>query len=455
MSLSVVVLAAGRGVRMHSDLPKVLHPIAGQPMLERIVNKVGQLEHAQTIIVYGDKVDLLKKALSSSLGLTWVEQAEQLGTGHAVLQALPEIASVEKVLILYGDVPLISVETLKNFIHQIPSGAVGLLTVTLADPTGFGRIVRDTAGSFIRIAEEKDATVDEKRINEVNAGIYVIPKNCLEQWLPKIEPRNAQGEYYLPDILPLCQSEGVSIVTIPVTSEWEVIGVNDKIQLAAVERYFQETEAKRLMRAGVSLADPNRFDLRGEVTIGKDVSIDINVILEGQVKLGNKVKLGPNVLIKNSVLADNVEVFANSVIEGSSIAEGATVGPFGRVRPGTEVGKGAKIGNFVEIKNAVIGDFSKINHLSYVGDAFVGESVNIGAGTITCNFDGKKKHKTVIGKGAFIGSNTQLIAPVSVGENATVGAGTTVTKNVPDNSLVHHRFELRCIENWANKIKEE
>jgi len=454
MSLSVVVLAAGQGVRMHSDLPKVLHSIGGRSILERIIQKVSQIEHEQAIIVFGYKGELLKEALAAYPQLLWAEQAERLGTGHATLQALNVMASVDSVLILNGDIPFVSTGTLNRLIHETPEDAIGLIAATVADPKGLGRIVRDATGNFIEIVEEKDATLDQKKIVEINAGIYLVPKKYLDKWLPEIKSHNAQNEYYLPDILPFAKSAGVSIITVSAASEGEVMGVNDKMQLATLERHFQATEAKRLMEQGVTLADPARFDLRGDLIVGKDVCIDINVILEGEVTLGNNVQLGPNVFIKDAVLGNDVQILANSVIEGATLGDGAVVGPFARVRPGTVLGPAAKIGNFVEIKNATIGDLSKINHLSYIGDATIGESVNIGAGTITCNFDGKKKHRTLIEKGASIGAHTQLIAPVSVGENATVGAGTTVTRDVPANALVHNRFELRCIDNWV-KIKEE
>jgi bifunctional UDP-N-acetylglucosamine pyrophosphorylase/glucosamine-1-phosphate N-acetyltransferase len=454
MNLSVIILAAGRGVRMRSTLPKVLHPIAGMPILERIVLKVSQLNPKQVIVVHGEQGAELREGLREYQKLDWVHQAEPLGTGHAALQALPHLVAVDRILILYGDTPLITQETLSKLLETTPTNTLGLITVSVESPTGFGRIVRDANGKLVRIVEEKDATHEEKKIKEINAGFFVVPKSHLEKWLPKLTTKNNQQEYCLPDIITMANEDGVPIVSVSPQAEWEVVGVNDKIQLAQLERRYQLTEAEKLMQQGVMMLDPTRFDLRGTLMVGKDVVIDINVIIEGNVTLGDGVKLGPNVYLKDIVIAAGTEILANSVIEGANIGAECRIGPFARIRPGTVLDDDVHIGNFVEIKNSAIGNKSKANHLSYIGDATLGDSVNVGAGTITCNYDGKKKHKTVIGDHVFIGSNTQLIAPVTIGRGATIGAGTTVSRDVPAEALVHNRLERKIIPNWKITDKE-
>ena len=454
MSLAVVILAAGQGTRMYSDLPKVLHPIGGKPLLGHLIETVSQINPEQLIIVHGYQGEQLQAAFSENTAITWVEQREQRGTGHAVLQVLPFLSAVENVLILYGDVPLISAETIRRLQTTITQNTIGLITLHTEHPTGFGRIVRDAAGKLIEIVEEKDTTPEQKQIEEINTGFFIVPKACLARWLPALSSNNAQQEYYLSDIVLAANQEGLAVQSIQPKIAAEVMGVNDKIQLAALERLYQHREATRLMQQGVTLLDPARCDIRGKVSVGKDVSIDVNVILEGSVKLGNGVMIGPNVVIKNSTIGDNTHILANSVIEGAEIAENVNVGPFARIRMGTKLSPHARVGNFVEIKNTMVGSHSKINHLSYIGDATLGNSVNIGAGTITCNFDGKKKHQTLIGDGVFVGSGTELIAPLTIGDKATIGAGTTVTKNVPAHALVHNRLEQRSVPNW-NKVEEE
>lgn len=451
MNLSVVILAAGQGQRMRSSLPKVLHPIGGISILGRIISTVSQINPKQIVIVQGHQGDQLKAAFSQNQELTWVEQTKQLGTGHAVLQALPKIASVDRVLVLYGDVPLISVETLTRLLENTQKNEVGFISVVMQDPTGFGRVLRDAQGRVIRVVEDKEATLEEKKIQEINAGFFVVPKTGLEKWLPKLTAENTQQEFYLPEIIPMAFSEGVAVKTVSPQHWYEVTGINDKIQLAELERLFQKEQAIKFMRAGVTLLDPARFDIRGEASIGKDVVIDINVILEGRVILGNNVVIGPNVYLKDVIVQDNVQILANSCLEGATVSSGCIIGPFARLRPGTALAENARIGNFVEIKNSIIGAESKINHLSYVGDASVGREVNIGAGTITCNYDGEKKHKTIIEDRVFIGSDTQLIAPVTVGEGVTIGAGTTVLRDVPPYSLFHNRIQHRSVANWSKE----
>ncbi len=459
ISLSVVILAAGNGTRMCSILPKVLQPIGGIPILERILRTASELNPEQIVVVHGEQGDQLKNAFIHHTSpmfcnLTWVHQAEPHGTGHAALQALPNIAPVERVLILYGDAPLITVDTLSRLLATTPPGAVGLITVNVDSSAGFGRIVRDSKGKLVRVVEEKDATDEEKTIKEINAGFFVVPKSDLQTWLPQLKAHNTQQEYCVPDIVAMANQDGVPIVTITPQSEWEVVGINDKVQLAQMERYYQQLVAKKLMQQGVLMLDPARFDLRGELTVGKDVVIDVNVIIEGNVILGDGVKLGSNVYLKNTIIETGAEIFSNSFIDGATIGAECRVGPFARIRPGTVLAKRVHIGNFVEVKNATIGEISKANHLSYIGDATIGQAVNVGAGTITCNYDGKQKHKTVIKDRVFIGSDTQLIAPVTVGTGATIGAGTTVSRDVPAHALVHNRLERKVIANWKAADKE-
>lgn len=454
MNLSVVILAAGQGQRMYSALPKMLHTLAGVPLLERVIDTVKKLNPSQVVVVYGHKGDQVKEKLGSIPEVLWVEQLEQKGTGHATLQALPHLTG-DRVLILNGDVPLISEFTLKQFLSALTENTLGLITAFVDKPEGLGRIVRDPLGQFLKVVEEKDASHDEKNIREINTGIWCVAKRDLEVWLPKLSTQNAQQEYYLPDILKFAYLEKRPTFTFFPQTFWEVLGVNNQNELATLERYVQEQQAQQLMKAGVKIIDPKRFDLRGEVKAGQDVEIDVNATLIGSIVLGDRVKIGPNVMITNSILKEDVQILANSVIEGALIEAGCTVGPFARLRPQTELASNVRIGNFVEVKKSKVGENSKINHLSYVGDATVGKGVNIGAGTITCNYDGVNKNETIIQDNVFIGSDTQLIAPVTIGEGATVGAGTTVIKDVPAHALMHNRIEHRLVNDWPKKKMEK
>lgn len=451
-SFSVVILAAGQGLRMQSTLPKVLQPLGGLSLLERIVLTAKKLNPSRIVIVHSAaQAEILKEALHSISDLHWALQAEQKGTGHAVLQALPHVGSVEKILILNGDVPLINEQTLMRFLEKTQKSPIGLITAELENSQGLGRIKRNAENQILGIVEEKDASSTEKEIKEINTGIWNVSLDKLKAWLPALKAHNAQKEYYLTDILTLAIQEKESITTTEPDSPYEILGVNSKMELATLERLYQRVYAEKLMQQGVTLFDPVRLDIRGEVKVGQDLSIDVNVILEGKIQFGNRVSIGPNVFIKNSIIEDDVHILANSYIEGAVIGKGSSIGPFARIRPGTELAADVKIGNFVETKEAKVGANSKINHLSYIGDAVLGRDVNVGAGTITCNYDGVSKHKTIIEDKVFIGSDTQLIAPVTVGKGAVIGAGTTVTKDIPENQLVHNRIEYRSVDNWKRK----
>ncbi len=448
MSLSIVILAAGQGTRMHSAKPKLLHNLAGKPILEHLLRTVRHLNPTRIIVVYGYKGEELKQAFAHFPEILWVEQKQQLGSGHAALQALAFLKAEknEKVLLMAGDNPLISIETLKKIVQAAKTADFALLTHTLQNPNGLGRIIRNPQGKVVAIVEEKDATLEQKNIQEINAFVYCVGNEFLQRALPKIKAQNAQKEYYLTDMLAMAVNENQSLETVCPEQDFEVQGINDKIQLAALERAYQQQEAYKWMKKGLTLIDPARFDVRGEIAIGQDVIIDVNVILEGHVKIGNQVSIGPNTYIKDSVIMDNVLIKANCVIENAIIGQESIIGPFARLRPGAQLEQKVHIGNFVEVKNSTVGIGSKINHLAYIGDAKIGAGVNIGAGVITCNYDGKLKHQTVIEDQAFIGSDTQLIAPVTIGQGVTVGAGSTITKDVPSNYLVHNRIEHRIIE---------
>lgn len=455
MAVDIVVLAAGQGTRMGSSLPKVLHPLAGRPLLGHVLTTARTLADGNLIVVTGAGGDTVRKRLANP-HIQWVEQTQQLGTGHAVLQALPALSTDSIVLILYGDVPLIASATLKALVARVKGKTLALLTVELGDPTGYGRIVRDAAGEVVGIVEQKDATQEQLAINEVNTGVLALGSDCLRQCLPSVGNDNNQHEYYLTDIIALARQQGYSIQTLRPLAAEEVQGVNTRAQLASLERYYQRRLAAQLMDSGVSLADPDRFDCRGQLSAGRDVHIDVNCVFEGQVTLGDNVRIGPNTVIRDADIGSGVVIKAHSVIEGPvRIEDGAEVGPFARLRQGTHLGEGAKIGNFVETKQAQVGPGSKINHLSYVGDAELGAGVNIGAGTITCNYDGVNKHKTVVGDGAFIGSNTSLVAPVVVGDGATVGAGSTITHDVSDHSLAVARGKQRSVDNWSRPRRKD
>ena len=453
MSLDIVILAAGQGTRMRSALPKVLHPVAGKPMLGHVIDTARQLSPQSIQVVIGHGAEKVRERLAAD-DLAFVVQEQQLGTGHAVAQAQPHL-SAERVLILYGDVPLIEPATLQRLLEQVTPRQLGLLTVQLADPTGYGRILRDAAGEVQAIVEHKDASEAQRAIREGNTGILAVPGRCLGDWLGRLSNSNAQGEYYLTDVIAMAVADGLRIATVQAADEMEVLGANDRIQLAQLERHYQSRAARRLMAQGVTLIDPARFDLRGEATVGRDVLIDVNVILEGQVVIEDNVQIGPNCVIKDSVLRAGAIVKANSHLEGAELGEGADCGPFARLRPGAVLGKKAHVGNFVELKNAVLGEGAKAGHLSYLGDAEIGARTNIGAGTITCNYDGANKHRTVMGEDVFIGSNSSLVAPLNLGAGSTTGAGSTITQDVPADSLAVGRGKQRNIEGWKRPVKNK
>ncbi len=451
--MSVVILAAGKGTRMYSDLPKVLHTLAGKPMVQHVIDVADVSGARQVHLVYGHGGELLKQTLKAD-NLNWVLQAEQLGTGHAMQQAAPFFRDDEDIMMLYGDVPLISAETLARLRAAKPQGGIGLLTVRLDDPTGYGRITRED-GKVTGIVEHKDATDAERQIQEINTGILIAGGADLKRWLSKLSNNNAQGEYYITDIIAMAYQEGRDIVAVHPDRLSEVEGVNNRLQLSRLERVFQAEQAEKLLLAGVMLRDPSRFDLRGSLQHGRDVEIDTNVILEGRVTLGHRVKIGAGCVIKNSVIGDDCVISPYTVVEDARLHADCTVGPFARLRPGSELLEGAHVGNFVEMKKARLGKASKAGHLSYLGDAEIGDDVNIGAGTITCNYDGANKHKTIIGDDVFVGSDTQLVAPVTVGRGVTIAAGTTVTRDVADNELVLSRVPQVHKQGWQRPMKKK
>lgn len=453
MSLDIVILAAGQGTRMRSALPKVLHPVAGKPMLGHVIDSARALQPQGIHVVIGHGADLVRERLAAD-DLGFVLQAQQLGTGHAVAQALPQL-SAERVLILYGDVPLIEEATLRRLLDKVQDDQLALLTVELDDPTGYGRIVRDAQGVVKAIVEHKDASPEQRAIREGNTGILAVPGKRLADWLGRLSNHNAQGEYYLTDVIAMAVADGLVVATEQPQDAMEVQGANDRIQLAELERHYQQRAARRLMAQGVTLLDPARFDLRGEASVGRDVLIDVNVILEGRVVIEDDVQIGPNCVIKDSTLRRGAIVKANSHLDGAELGEGADCGPFARLRPGAVLGAKAHVGNFVELKNAVMGEGAKAGHLSYLGDAEIGARTNIGAGTITCNYDGANKSRTVMGEDVFIGSNSALVAPVTLGDCATTGAGSTITQDVPAHSLAVGRAKQRNIEGWKRPVKKK
>ena len=458
MNLDIVILAAGRGTRMNSNIPKVLHQIGGDSMLGHVLNAARKLESEKVHIVVGYAAEQIKAEFSSDKELQWALQEEQLGTGHAVMQAMPiiDITKPHKlVLVLYGDVPLTNFSTLSKLVQQANENTLCILTLITENPKGLGRIVRDDSGEITAIVEEKDANDEQKKINEINTGIMVIPATKLNSWLNSLGNDNTQGEYYLTDVVAMAATDDECAITaMVIDDENEVQGVNDKAQLAGLERQFQMNKAEQLLKAGVLLRDPSRIDIRGEIETGSDVEIDINAIFEGRVTLGNGVKIGPNVVIKDSNIADNANILQGTSIDGSEIGEGASVGPYARIRPGTILKENTKIGNFVETKNAVIGKGSKASHLAYIGDAVLGENVNIGAGTIFCNYDGVNKHQTTIGDNVFVGSNSVLVAPVTLADNTFVAAGSSISSDVPADSLAVARGKQRNITGWKRPTKK-
>tara|TARA_B110000967_G_scaffold208560_1_gene261175 strand:- start:1918 stop:3282 length:1365 start_codon:yes stop_codon:yes gene_type:complete len=449
----IVILAAGKGTRMKSQLPKVLHKLAGKPMLGHVLEAASAVGDSKKIIVTGHGAEAVR-AIYNDPSISMVEQAEQLGTGHAVHMALPELREDAKVVILYGDVPLITSDTISQMLDAVDDKSIGLLTIQLNNPQGYGRIIRDADGQIEAIVEQKDANPEQLKVDEVNTGLMSLTAQQLAEWLPLINNNNAQGEYYLTDLISIARKAGYSINGIHPGSVSEVEGINNRQQLAALERVYQAQLADALMVAGTSLADPARFDQRGTLRAGTDNFIDVNCIFEGDVTIGSGVSIGPNCHIINSSIGDGVEIKANTVIDQSTIGDRAILGPFARIRPGTELGTDTKVGNFVETKKAIVGNGSKINHLSYVGDAELGESVNVGAGTITCNYDGVNKYKTQIGDNSFVGSNSTLIAPVSIGENAFVAAGSTINTEIPDGNLAVARTRQRNVSGWKRPIKK-
>ncbi|WP_040845656.1 bifunctional UDP-N-acetylglucosamine diphosphorylase/glucosamine-1-phosphate N-acetyltransferase GlmU [Thiorhodococcus drewsii] len=452
MKLGVVILAAGLGKRMRSSLPKVLHPLAGRPLLLHVLDAARGCEAAQVVVVHGHGGERVQSALQDE-ECAWAEQAEQRGTGHALIQAMPLMGDMDRVMVLYGDVPLISPQTLRRLIATGAETQLGLLTAEMSDPTGYGRILRDANGCVTRIVEQKDATPDEREVREINTGFLIADRARLQTWLGRLGNDNAQGEYYLTDVIEMAAWEGVTIATTQPEDLFEVAGVNDRVQLAELERFYQRRAAEDLMRSGVTLADPARFDLRGRLEAEQDVSIDVNVVIEGKVRLASGVRVGPNCLLRDCVIGPGTEIQANCVIEQAEVGADARIGPFARLRPEARLADQTHVGNFVEIKKTSVGLGSKVNHLTYLGDAEVGAGVNVGAGTITCNYDGANKFKTRIGDGAFIGSNAALVAPVTVGEGATIGAGSVIGKDAPPEQLTVARARQVTIRGWKRPIK--
>jgi bifunctional UDP-N-acetylglucosamine pyrophosphorylase / glucosamine-1-phosphate N-acetyltransferase len=452
MSLSIVILAAGQGKRMKSNLPKVLQPLAGEPLLAHVLNTAQALQAAAVHVVYGHGGEQVRAAFANQ-AITWALQAEQLGTGHALAQAMPAIADEQTVLVLYGDVPLTRPETLQPLLDAVARGAVALLSVKLADPTGYGRILRNNAGKVVRIVEHKDATTKERAIDEANTGLLAANAAQLRRWLSLLKNDNAQGEYYLTDIVTMAVRDGVSVEAIVAPSETEVLGVNDKVQLAEVEAHLRQRRATALMLQGATLADPARIDIRGPLTVGKDVFIDVNAVFEGTVQLADGVRIGPNCHIRNARIGAGTQVFAHCVIDQAIVGPECNIGPFARLRPEAQLADHVHIGNFVEVKKSRMGSGSKANHLTYIGDATVGAQVNIGAGTVTVNYDGVNKWHTEIGDNAFVGSGSMLIAPIKIGAGANTGAGSTLTRDAPEGKLTLARARQVTLDGWQRPKK--
>jgi len=452
LPLDIVILAAGKGTRMVSELPKVLHRLAGQPLLQHVLNTARRLAPAKIVVVYGHGGETVPHLINDP-AIVWVKQEPQLGTGHALQQAAPHLDASGLTLVLYGDVPLIQQATLETLLQAASDGEAALLTVELPDPAGYGRIVRDANENITAIVEHKDASAAQHAIREINTGVMALPTARLKDWLAHLSNDNAQREYYLTDVIGMAVAEGVRVNASQPHHHWEVLGVNSPAQLAHLERLYQHEQAMRLLEQGVRLADPKRLDVRGELTCGRDVEIDINCIFEGKVTLGDNVRIGANCVLRDASVAANTRIAPFSLIEEAQIGMDCRIGPFARLRPGTQLAQAVHIGNFVEIKNSQVDDGSKINHLSYVGDSTVGKKVNVGAGTITCNYDGVHKHRTIIEDGAFIGSDTQLVAPVTVGRDATIGAGSTITKDTPPEQLTLSRAKQISINGWKRPRK--
>jgi bifunctional UDP-N-acetylglucosamine pyrophosphorylase/glucosamine-1-phosphate N-acetyltransferase len=454
MNLSIIILAAGQGTRMRSDLPKVLHPLGGRPLLAHVLDTARSLDHATLHVVIGHGAEHVREIFPDA-GVNWVMQDRQLGTGHAVAQVMPAIPDADTVLVMYGDVPLITRATLEPLCHVAAQGFVGVLTAETADPAGYGRILHHADGSISGIVEEKDATAAQREIREINTGFLAAPAAKLRSWVESLDNNNAQGEFYLTDVIARAVSDGVSVRGICTERLEEVLGINDRLQLAVQERAFQQRQAHACLLAGVTLVDPARFDLRGSLDAGQDVVIDVNCVLEGQIRVGHRVHIGPNVVLRNATIGDDVCILANCVIEDTVIGNAARIGPFARLRPETRLADNTHVGNFVEIKKSDVAEGSKINHLSYIGDTSIGRNVNIGAGTITCNYDGASKHRTVIGDDVFIGSDTQLVAPVEVKDGATIGAGSTITRDAPAGELTLSRAPQETRQGWRRPVKKK
>ena len=454
MSLNVIVLAAGRGKRMHSDLPKVLHPLAGRSLLGRVIDTARLLEASKIVVVYGHGGELVRKAFAVERDIAWAEQKEQLGTGHAVTQALPHLDKDAEVLVLYGDVPLIRAESLHKLV-KASWGGLGVMTAVAKDASGYGRIVRDAAGRMVRIVEQKDATVAERAIREWNTGFLAASAERLAGWLARVRNENAQKEYYLTDIIGLAVADGIVVQTTQPAQVWEVEGVNSKRQLAELERIHQRETANGFLEQGVTLADPARFDVRGTLECGRDVSIDVNCVFEGSVRLGDRVKIGPNCVLKNVTIEAGTEVNPFSLLEEATVGANCRIGPYARLRPGADLADEVHIGNFVEVKNSRVGKGSKANHLAYIGDSDVGSQSNIGAGTITCNYDGAHKHRTIIEDEVFIGSNSTLVAPVTIAKGSYIGAGSTISKDTPAGQLTVARAKQVSIPAWKPPVKKK
>ena len=453
LHLNIIILAAGQGTRMKSSLPKVLHPLAGKALVQHVINVSKKLNPEIINVVYGHGGEQVQQQINDP-EINWVLQAEQLGTGHAVEQVKDQLKDNQLILILYGDVPLIKIETLTKLLEQAKDG-FSLLTVSLDNPQGYGRIVRNAKGLVENITEEKDASNEIKKIREVNTGILAVKADLLKNWLSKLDNNNAQEEFYLTDVIAMAVKDGYTVETTQPDNEHEVMGVNNRLQLAELERHYQQEQANSLMAGGVTLADPKRIDIRGELKHGQDISIDINAVFEGNVSIGNNVSIGANCVIKDTKIADDVVILPMSILDNASVGKGSKVGPFARLRPGAVLGDNTHIGNFVEIKKSYVGVGSKVNHLTYVGDSLIGKNVNIGAGTITCNYDGANKHQTTIEDNVFVGSATQLVAPVKIGKNATIGAGSTITIDVAENELAITRVKQKSIQGWKRPVKDK
>ncbi len=454
MPVSVVVLAAGQGKRMQSTLPKVLQPLAGRPLLEHVIRAARGIQPAAIYVVHGHGAEKVRTAFAEQTDLKWALQAEQLGTGHAVVQAMPTIPDDHQVLVLCGDVPLVRSETLARLVADGAGGKLALLTARVDDATGYGRVLRDAKGNVTRIVEHKDASDDERRVNEINTGLIAFAAGPLRRYLGNLKSNNSQREYYLTDVIGMAFADDVKVQGILAESATEVLGINDRVQLAAAERAWQRRQAAELMARGATLADPERLDVRGDVTVGRDVFIDVGVVLEGKVVLGDRARVGAYAVIADSTLGADTQVHPHSVLNGVAAGDDCEIGPFARLRPGTVLSGHVKVGNFVETKNSQIAAHSKVNHLSYVGDATVGTGVNVGAGTITCNYDGANKHRTVIGDGVFIGSGSMLVAPVEIGAGATIGAGSTITKGAPAGELTLERSKQVTVTGWQRPKKK-